>query len=103
MIPAGYIAKSVERRPDWLGTERVDDIYSLSGCVSEYFCDYIPHWKHNGFWLFDSPKEIEEIAVANSLDMTAQQLFYYEVYEKQFDDRRKVWEPTHLKFHSKPM
>jgi hypothetical protein len=93
MVPAGYMAKQVETRPDWLKSGAVEDIYSLSGCVSEYFCDYIPYWKHNGFWLFDSPSEIEEIAAASSLDMKAQRLFYYEVYEKQFDDKRKVWEP----------
>lgn len=79
-------------RPDWLGAAAVADIYSLSGCVSEYFCDYVPHWKHNGFWLFNSSQEIKEIAAATSVDMTAQDFFYYEVYEKQFDDRRKLWE-----------
>jgi hypothetical protein len=93
MIPAGYMAKRVEERPDWLGAVSVADIYSLSGCVSEYFCDYVPHWKHNGFWLFDSPEEINEIAAATSLEMTEQNLFYYEVYEKQFDDRKNAWEP----------
>src|SRR4030095_3664468 len=93
MVLAGYMAKKVEAPLDWLGADAVVDLYSLSGCVSEYFCDYVPHWRHNGFWLFDSPQEIKEIAAANSLDMAGQQFFYYEVYEKQFDDQRRVWEP----------
>lgn len=93
MIPAGYMAKKVERRPEWLSPAAVEDIYSVSGCVSEEFCDYVPHWKHNGHWFFNKPSEIAEIAAVGSLDMTDQKLFYYEVYEKQFADRRKLWEP----------
>lgn len=87
------MAKKVESRPDWLKLNGVRDLYSLSGCVSEYFCDYIRHWKHNGFWLFDSPAEITAVAAAESLSMSDQRIFYYEVYENQFDDKRKVWQP----------
>lgn len=54
MIPAGYMAKRVVRKPDWLTTNRVEDIYSVSGCISKDFADYITFWKHNGYWLFDS-------------------------------------------------
>jgi hypothetical protein len=35
----------VKAQPAWLGAASVADIYSLSGCVSEYFCDYVPHSK----------------------------------------------------------
>jgi hypothetical protein len=55
MIPVGYMFKKVMQRPDWLNADGVDDIYSLSGCTSEYFTDYIDYWKHNGYWLFNSP------------------------------------------------
>ena len=48
MLPAGYMAKRIESRPDWLKSDGVKDLYSLSGCISKYFCDYIPYWKHNG-------------------------------------------------------
>ena len=53
MLAAGYMAKKVEGRPHWLKAAGVEDVCSVSGCISEYFCDYIPHWKHNGFWFFD--------------------------------------------------
>jgi hypothetical protein len=91
MIPAGYMFKQVIQRPDWIKAANVDDIYSLSGCISEYFSDYIKHWKHNGYWLFDSPLVIEEIAKAASLDLSDMTLFYYEVFEQQFDERSKTW------------
>jgi hypothetical protein len=92
MIPAGYLAKQVCRTPDWLKNESVEDIYSLSSCVSEAFCDYIPKWRHNGYWLFDSPAIIREVAAIDSIDLSNNTFFYYEVFEKQFDERIKVWE-----------
>jgi hypothetical protein len=92
MTPAGYIAKRIESCPDWLNAESVRDIYSVSGCVSEYFCDYIQHWKHNGYWLFDSPEHMEEVAKAESIDLSQHRLFYYEVYEKEFGEDSNVWE-----------
>ena len=55
MVPVGYMAQRVARRPEWLAAERVSDIYSVSSCASDYFADYIKYWKHNGYWLFDSP------------------------------------------------
>lgn len=93
MTPAGFIAKQIHSSPDWLKADAVADIYSVSNCVSAAFCDYIPHWKHNGYWLFDSPALIRDIAAAEKLDLSGQKFFYYEVYEQQFDDKRRVWEP----------
>ena len=85
MVPAGYLAKRVVARPDWLHAERVSSIYSVSGCVSENFTDYITFWKHNGYWLFDSPQAIIQIAREKSIDLAETVLFFYEVYELQFD------------------
>jgi hypothetical protein len=85
MVPAGYMAKRVVARPDWLPAERVSSIYSVSGCVSNDFADYINFWKHNGYWLFDSPEAILEIAREHGIDLAETMLFFYEVHEQQFD------------------
>jgi hypothetical protein len=85
MLPAGYLAKRISTKPEWLKAPQVTDIYSVSGCMSEVFADYVEYWKHNGFWLFDSPKKIQDIAQEESIDLTGTSLFYYEVYEKEFD------------------
>lgn len=85
MIPAGYLAKRVVARPEWLPAERVSSIYSVSGCVSADFADYIEFWRHNGYWLFDSPDIIIDIARKNQIDLSGTTLFFYEVYEQQFD------------------
>ena len=93
MIPAGFIAKKIHASPDWLKADAVADIYSVSNCVSEAYCDYIPHWKHNGYWLFDSPDVIREIASAGNIDVLDKIFFFYEVYEQQFDDELGAWQP----------
>ena len=68
LLPAGYMLKRVAARPDWLVAPGVDDIYSVSGCISADFADYIGHWRHNGFWLFDNPRPMVAIATAEDID-----------------------------------
>ena len=87
MIPAGYMAKRVYQKPDYLKTAQVQDIYSVSACISGYFANYISLWKHNGYWLFDSPEIILALAQENLIDLAATTLFYYEVYELEFDGK----------------
>jgi hypothetical protein len=88
------MAKRVVERPDWLPAERVSSIYSVSGCVSKNFAKYITFWKHNGYWLFDSPEVIIELARANGIELAETLLFFYEVHELQFDSGEwKSFEP----------
>jgi hypothetical protein len=85
VIPVGYMAKRVYKRPDWINAPHIADIYSVSGCVSEDFTDYIQYWKHNGYWLFNSPEVIQNIARENSIVLDGMSLFYYEAHEMEFD------------------
>jgi hypothetical protein len=91
MTPAGYMAKRVCAKPDWLAVDSVVDIYSVSGCISKDFADYINYWKHNGYWLFDSPEIIAELARDHSIDLTGTKLFYYEIYELEFRENERDW------------
>lgn len=91
MIPAGYLYKTVAQRPAWLGANSVLAIYSISNCVSEAFVDYVEKWKHNGYWLFDSPNAMEEIASEENIDLSRCTLFFYEVFEFEFDQEKKLW------------
>src|SRR5436305_11121127 len=90
MIPAGYIAKRVQK-PKGFCIEGIAYVYSVSGCVNDNFADYIQYWKHNGYWLFDSPQIIRAVAQENSIQLDGMSLFYYEVYEMEFDG--KAWSP----------
>jgi len=93
MISVGYMAKRVSFRPEWINAQRVEDIYSVSGCVSKDFADYIKYWKHNGYWFFDSPEIIRQLSEQQSIDLTAARLFFYEVHELEFDDAEGQWIP----------
>ncbi len=90
-VPAGYLYKRVVTRPDWLQAPGVTDILSVSGCVSPAFLDYIPHWKHNGFWLFDAAAVMRPLAEAAGVDLAGHRLFYYETFHEEFDDVDRVW------------
>lgn len=91
MIPAGYMAKNIVARPDWLKANRVNDVYSVTNCVSDDFADYINYWKHNGYWLFNSPEVIREVSEEHSIDLAGTKLFFYEVYELEYDEDEKSW------------
>jgi len=108
MIPAGYLYKRIESKPDGLQARGVSDIYSLSGCVSKDFADYINFWKHNGYWLFDSPLAMQEIARGEGIDLSETTLVYYEAYEYEFDDQTGQWsafapEPSFLTRVQEPL
>jgi hypothetical protein len=96
MTPVGYMAKHVSKKPDWLSASHVTDIFSVSNCQSEDFADYIPFWKHNGYWFFDSPEIIKSVAAEHSIPLEGTSLFYYEVFEMEFDG--ESWKP----FSSEP-
>ena len=92
MTPAGYMAKKVMGRPEWLKVDSVVDIYSLSGCISDYFTDYVVYWKHNGYWLFDTPEIIRSIVESEGGDLDGLVMFYYEIYERQWNVTWNKWE-----------
>ena len=93
MIAVGYLAKEIAQRPYWLDAPGVKDIYSVSNCVSKEFIDYVGFWRHNGYWFFDNPDIIRELARENGVDLDNSTFFYYEVYEYEFDDEVKKWIP----------
>ncbi|MBS0240978.1 MAG: hypothetical protein JSS20_02290 [Proteobacteria bacterium] len=95
MIPAGYLFKRVEARPDWLGVPgRPQRIFSMCGHISPDFADYVDFWRHNGFWLFDSPDIIEAVAADHGIELTGLTCFYYEEHEQQFDTEADRWLPV---------
>ena len=91
MIELGYMAKRIVTRPDWLDVPNVRDIYAVSDCISDDFCDYINFWVHNGFWFFNSPNVIQSLCTANQIDLTDTRLVYYRGYELQFDADARSW------------
>jgi hypothetical protein len=91
VIPIGYMRKRVAKNSEWLKADSVVDIYSISNCLSNDFADYINFWRHNGYWLFDSPSIIDEIARTENIDLGDTRLFYYEAYELEYDEDQDRW------------
>ncbi len=91
MLPAGYMAKRVARRDDWLKAPQVMDIYAVSGCMSANFVDYINFWRHNGWWLFDTPQIIQELITEHQIAADGLTYFYYEVYQHEYDRDNRQW------------
>ena len=91
MIPAGYMAKRVSIRPESFPAAQVVDVYSVSKHISNDFTDYITNWKHNGYWFFDSPTIIRQLARENSINIEGTRLFYYEVHALEFDGDLNEW------------
>ena len=87
---------------DWFQSDSVKDIYSVSGCFSEDFPDYINYWKHNKFWFFDTPAIMKDIATNESLDLSSMTLLYYEAYEKEYNDKTNCWQPLSFQDFSLP-
>jgi len=88
MIPVGYMAKRSCSKPKGFQTASVVNIYSVSSCVNDDFADYIKFWKHNGYWFFDSPEILRDVALENSIDLSGTTLFYYEVHEMEYDGQQ---------------
>jgi len=91
MYELGYMAKRIAERPEWLDHPSVRDIYAVSNCVSSNFCDYINHWKHNGFWFFDSPSVICDISAIDGINLNDTSLLYYRGHPRQFDADIHEW------------
>jgi hypothetical protein len=43
--------------------------------MSEDFDDWVNYWKHNGYWFFNSPTLIEDIAKENNINLERMKLF----------------------------
>jgi hypothetical protein len=91
MRPIGYMYKRIRTAPQWLDAPQVVDVYSLSSHVSEDFADYINYWRHNGYWLFDSPATIQALAEEHSISLDGLKLFYFEAHDLQYDDEAGSW------------
>jgi hypothetical protein len=72
----GYMAKRVVPSPEFLsGIAGIVDVYSVSSCVNDDFADFVDFWKHNGYWFFDRPEIIRDLAQKNAIDLSGTKLF----------------------------
>lgn len=86
MRPIGCMLKRVSSAPESLEASGVPDVYSLSSRISPDFAEYTQYWRHNGYWLFDSPSIIRALANEHSIALDGLKLFFHEAHALQFDD-----------------
>lgn len=84
MIPVGYMAKRVAPPPGYVAPAGIVDVYSVSACVNDDFADFVDSWMHNGYWFFDRPELIANLAQENGIDLSGTKLFYYEAHELEY-------------------
>jgi len=95
MIPAGYMYKYVSERPSWIEAEQVQDIYSMSPCTSkDFYEDWVSDWSHNGYWLFNDSITLGELVKKHEVEASRLALFFYYVYDQQWDSERNQWVPV---------
>jgi hypothetical protein len=77
-ILIGYFPKRTLRRPDWLKAAGVEEICSVSSCISEDPDGWIDEWRHNDLYVYDSPDlawSIVRDEVRSEFDLYAYKLF----------------------------
>jgi hypothetical protein len=46
-VLVGYFAKRTQRHPEWPKAPQVEEIASVSDCLSKSPPDWIDYWRHN--------------------------------------------------------
>lgn len=85
LILIGYFPRIVVTNPDWLkDVPVIEDICSVSHCISGPPPHWIDKWKHNELWAYDTP----ELAwsVVPRQDRGRYTLFAYRMLPRLFDE-----------------
>jgi hypothetical protein len=85
-IPApiliGYVPKKTMRQNAWFGQSAVEEVCSVSDCMSVRPQDWIDGWKHNSWSLYDS----EQLAWDTCRDNpTAYDMYAYKLFPLLFE------------------
>jgi hypothetical protein len=80
----GYFPKRTMKRPDWLKAAGVEEVCSVSTCVSGAPDGWIDQWRHNEMWVYDTSElawSVVPEAARREFD-----LYAYEMFPVVFDD-----------------
>ncbi len=82
----GYFPKITIDKPDWLKSNVVEKICSVSDCFSSGPDEWIQEWKHNDLGFFDS----EEIALSIiTTDHEKFDMYAFKIYPIEFDNGKE--------------
>jgi hypothetical protein len=77
MIDAGYFAKRILPRPDYIASPRVREICSVSNCISPGPDDWLESWRHNELGWFNSISDALRVVPRDTVEQF--RLFAYRV------------------------
>jgi hypothetical protein len=75
VILCGYFPKLIATRPEWLAEPTVEDVCSVSKCVSPGPDDWVDQWRHNLLGWFNTVTDARSVVPAN--DVSRYRLFAY--------------------------
>lgn len=103
-ILIGYTAKKVENRPDWLKDAGVEEICSVSNCVSGGLSKAaFERWLHNGLCLYDRESTVKAL-LGEEADSQAFSLFALKLLPITFaDSGERPVTPDHLPDRAGPI
>jgi hypothetical protein len=95
-IFVGYFPKITAKKSDlktekgdiWLKNETVEEICSVSDCISEGPEEWIDKWKHNDLGFYDTEEAALSVIPENSLEKF--ELFGYKLYPVEFNQGKIV-------------
>ncbi len=85
LVLIGYFPKIVVSNPDWLtDAPAVEEVCSVSECISTAPPNWIDKWRHNAMWVYDTPDLAW--AVIPDEDRLRYTLFAYRILPRRFDE-----------------
>ena len=82
-ILIGFFPKNTAHDVSWLGVSHVEEICSVSNCMSKPPKDRIEHWKHNTtWWFYDSEVDAWEVT---GDEREAYDIYAYTIFPVVFD------------------
>lgn len=92
MKPIGYNAKLIEKPESWLGNVAVEEILSVSECISGSPIDHTTLWLCNRWLFYDTLDALDEALAQTEVDNACSlRRFFYEAYPEMILDGE--WEP----------
>lgn len=96
----GYFPKRTIKRPDWLKAVGVEEVCSVSTCISNAPDGWIDQWRHNEMWVYDTT----ELAWSVVSDSSRQEfeLYAYRLFPVKFaEGQQQTFQIPEL--HVEPM
>jgi hypothetical protein len=84
----GYFPKHSLQRPDWLRNRGVEEICSVSCCISEAPEGWIDFWRHNECWAFNTQELAWSVVPAER--RADFQLYAYKMFPVGFEHGRRT-------------